>query len=242
MKRVLIALGVVLLLAIAWVGVQLYGAFAHNWPVVDGAELGQPSGAVRTVQDGFANLFVLDAGEGKLVLIDAGKDQAGAALDRELVRRKLDRNAVVAIFLTHGHSDHTAACRLLPNATVYALAAEIPRIGGDATKVEPLSDGQIVTIGNLTIETFAVPGHTAGSAVYFARGVLFFGDSAGQSDKGELTAAVRFFSSDPNENVASLKALANRLAPRAAEITAMAFGHTGATSGMAALAAFANAH
>ncbi|MGH7435561.1 MAG: hypothetical protein ACRENE_07785, partial [Polyangiaceae bacterium] len=86
------------------------------------------------------------------------------------------------------------------------------------------------------------PGHTPGSAVYLARGVLFFGDSAGASKTGEVMRAVRWFSKDPAQNVASLKALYERLLPRQAEIKVLAFGHTGSLAGLDPLGSFAKAH
>lgn len=238
-KRVLLGVGAIVLAIVAYVAVSLYGAFAHNRAVVDGEELGQPPASVRLVKDGFVNVFVVEVGAGKLALVDAGNDKTGKALDAELARRKLDRSAVAAIFLTHGHADHTAACRLFSLAKVYALAAEQARIGSDCANIEALADGQRVSVGDATIEAFAVPGHTAGSAVYLARGVLYFGDSAGIDDTGAFKPAVRFFSSDPAQNVASLKALAKRLEPRASEVTAMAFGHTGSVPGLGALTVFA---
>jgi hydroxyacylglutathione hydrolase len=91
----------------------------------------------------------------------------------------------------------------------------------------------------MRVETFAVPGHTPGSAAYLARGVLFFGDSAGASKDGEVMKAVRLFSKDSGQNVASLKSLEARLQPRAAEVKVLAFAHTGPLPGFAPLAAFA---
>jgi glyoxylase-like metal-dependent hydrolase (beta-lactamase superfamily II) len=42
---------------------------------------------------------------------------------------------------------------------------------GDACKVGvALKDGQTFDVGELHVEAFLVPGHTPGSAVYFARG------------------------------------------------------------------------
>ena len=90
----------------------------------------------------------------------------------------------------------------------------------------------------MPVTAFAVPGHTPGSAVFFARGVLFFGDSAGASKDGVVMKAVGLFSKNSGQNVASLKALATRLAPRSAEIKMLAFGHTGPLEGFAPLAAF----
>jgi len=54
--------------------------------------------------------------------------------------------------------------------------------------------------------------------------------------------AVGLFSKDSGQNVASLKALAARLTPRAAEITELAFAHTGPLAGLAPLATFASSH
>jgi glyoxylase-like metal-dependent hydrolase (beta-lactamase superfamily II) len=106
----------------------------------------------------------------------------------------------------------------------------------------PLKDGEGVNVGDLHVETFAVPGHTPGSAVYLARGALFFGDSAGASKDGAMMKAVRLFSKDSGQNVASLKALEARLRPRAAEVKALAFAHTGPLEGFQPFATFAGSH
>jgi glyoxylase-like metal-dependent hydrolase (beta-lactamase superfamily II) len=105
-----------------------------------------------------------------------------------------------------------------------------------------LKDGDKFTVGDQPIEAFATPGHTPGSAVFLARGVLFFGDSAGASKDGEVMRAVRLFSKDSAQNVASLKALAARLAPRAGEIKKLAFAHTGPLDGFGPLETFASRH
>ena len=239
MKRALKWIGlVVLLLAIA-LGAVLYTAFGHTRSIEDGSE---PAPGVRTVKDAFVSVFFLDAGGGKVALIDAGRDKSGDAIFAELKRRGLDAKAVAAIFLTHGHGDHTAACGLFPAATIYAMPSESSVIGDACQVGHALQDGEVVTVGNVRVEAFAVPGHTPGSAVYLARGVLFFGDSAGGGKDGKLMQAVTLFSKRPEQNVASLKALATRLAPRAAEIKTLAFAHSGPLAGFAPLQAFAAAH
>ncbi len=52
--------------------------------------------------------------------------------------------------------------------------------------------------------------------------------------------AVKFFSKNPDENVASLKALEKRLKPREAEVQTLAFAHSGPLNGFGPLEAFAN--
>ena len=235
MKRVLQWVGVVVALLVVLAGGVWYSAFGNNKPIVEGTVVD----GVQTVKDGFVNVFLVDAGPRKVALIDAGNDKSGGALLKALAARNLAASSVAAIFLTHGHGDHTAGCRLFPGAEVYAMEADVPLVGGAAKIAHPLHDGAIVNVGGLLVEAFSVPGHTPGSAVYLARGVLFFGDSAGASKTGTLMRAVRLFSKDPALNVASLTDLAGRLAPRRSEIKAMAFGHTGSLVGLDALTAFA---
>ena len=236
MKRILKWIGLIVLLLAALAGLVWYTAFANNSPIVDGDIV---PGA-RTVKDGYVSAVVLDAGPGKVALIDAGHDSSGKAILAELTRRGLTPAAVAAIFLTHGHPDHTAACKLFPGAQIYALEADVSLIGDAATVNHPLHDGEIVHVGELQVETFAVPGHTAGSAVYLADGVLFFGDSAGASKEGKVMKAIRLFSKDSNQNVASLEALVTRLRPRALEVKQLAFAHTGPLTSFQPLENFAS--
>jgi glyoxylase-like metal-dependent hydrolase (beta-lactamase superfamily II) len=236
MKRILKWIGLVVLLLAALAGLVWYTSFADNRPIVEGDIV---PGA-RTVKDGYVSAVMLDAGPGKVALIDAGHDSSGTAIVAELTRRGLTPAAVAAIFLTHGHSDHTAGCKLFPGAQIYALATEVSLIGDAATVSHPLKDGEVVQVGDLRVETFAVPGHTAGSAVYLADGVLFFGDSAGASKDGKVMKAIRLFSKDSNENVASLKALVTRLQPRSQEVKQLAFAHTGPLTSFQPLEAFAS--
>jgi glyoxylase-like metal-dependent hydrolase (beta-lactamase superfamily II) len=235
MKRVLKWLGILVGSLLAVAAGLLYSAFGNNSAVIPGPVVP----GVETVKDGFVNAFILDAGNGEVALVDAGNDRFGKALLGALERRHLTPASVAAIFLTHGHPDHTAGCKLFPHADVYAMEADIPMIGEAAKVTRPLKDGDVVAVADLRVEAFSVPGHTSGSAVYLARGVLFFGDSAGASKSGALMKAVRFSSKDSSQNVASLKALAARLAPRKAEIKAMAFGHSGFMIGLDPLSDFA---
>jgi glyoxylase-like metal-dependent hydrolase (beta-lactamase superfamily II) len=238
MKRVLKWVGGVVLVLLVAVGAVWYSAFGSNRPIV----AGPLAPGVETIQDGFVSAFMLDVAPGKVALVDAGHDKSGKAILMALARRGMGPSAVSAIFLTHGHGDHTAGCSVFPGAQVYALEAELPEVGDAAKIPHPLHDGEAIDIGDLHVETFATPGHTPGSAVYLARGVLFFGDSAGGSKSGTVMKAVRLFSKDSDQNVASLKALAARLQPRSGEIRELAFAHSGPLEGFQPLADFAAAH
>src|SRR5580704_17940696 len=103
MKRALKWFGLALLVLVLAAGGVFYSAFVHNRPIEDG---GEPASGVRTVKYSFVSVYVLDAGNGKVALIDAGNDKSGKAILAELQRRGLTAAAVAAIFLTHGHPDH----------------------------------------------------------------------------------------------------------------------------------------
>jgi glyoxylase-like metal-dependent hydrolase (beta-lactamase superfamily II) len=238
MKRVLKVLGVILLLLVIAGGLIWYTAFSDNKPIADGEELVP---GVRTIKDSFVSSFLVDAGGGKYLLIDAGKNKSGAPILADLRKHNIRDDQIAAIFLTHGHGDHTAAAKLFPAAKVYAMAAEVERIGDDA-KVDPVADGQTVTVGETPVECYATPGHTAGSAVFFTHGVLFFGDSAKGTKEGKFARAVRLFSKDPTLNVASMKAIAAKFSPRAAEVKRLAFAHSGPLDGLTPLSDFAAAN
>jgi glyoxylase-like metal-dependent hydrolase (beta-lactamase superfamily II) len=242
-RRVLLATGGVLLLlaAILPAGV-LVVTFGGLVPAEDGTEL--PGGA-RLVRDGFVNLYVLPAGPGAVALIDCGADLEGAAIKAELARRGLGPDAVKAIFITHGHGDHIGACRLFPQARVYAFSEEVGLVGGveaakgpvprlrgalreRATRVShTLADGETVHVGPLSVQSFHIPGHTGGSAAYLASGVLYLGDSAAIEREGRLRKAAWIFSDDQEESFGAVRGLARRLEPRRQELRALACGHSG---------------
>jgi glyoxylase-like metal-dependent hydrolase (beta-lactamase superfamily II) len=237
LKRLAVAVGIVVVLAAAGAAFIYFSAFAPNRPIQDGQVL---AGSVTTVQDGFVSIYLLDAGNGTYALVDAGRDKAGKAILKALADKGASPSQVTAVFLTHGHGDHTAALPLFPKAEVYAMGDEATLLANIA--FHPLQDGDIVRVGNLPVEVFATPGHTPGSAVYFARGVLFFGDSAGGGKDGTVMPAVKLFSKAPQQNVDSLKKLEARLLPRASEVKTLAFAHSGPLDGFAPLLAFTQTH
>ena len=256
MKRALKILAAVVLVLVVAVVALFASAMSGTSAISDGERLAP---GVQVVKDGFVSAFILDAGEGAVALVDAGNDKKGTAILAALARRGLGPEAVKAIFLTHGHGDHTAAVPLFPHADVYALAEEEPVIEGTAKGRSPMSflmprrptgisarhllgDGDEITVGVTTVRAFAVPGHTRGSAAYLSRGVLFFGDSASARKNGELAPAVWLFSDSRDENVTSLKALAARLAADHAHVETLAFAHSGPLAGVESLARFVATH
>lgn len=248
MKRVLKWVALVLALVLAVPVTALVVTFAGNPEMKDGEQLGR----ARLVKDGYVAAFVVDIGPGQVALVDCGNDPKAVAIEGELRRRGLGPDAVQAIFVTHGHPDHVGGCGRFSKAQVMGFAGDVPLLEGRAERRSPimkvmgnrksdvrlqraLNDGEVVTVGEVKVEAFAVPGHTPGSAAYLIDGVLFMGDSADATKDGEVAGAKWLFSDSADENRASLKALVGRLAGRADEVKTLAFAHTGTLSGFGAL-------
>lgn len=244
-----LVLGVVVL-AIAVAGFALFGG-------LQGQTAGPQLGAgIDRVQAGFSSAYVLDAGNGQFVLIDAGADNKGTALLQDLQARHGIPDNVVAVLLTHSHPDHIAALALFPRATIYALKREVRiaagqepyngpvfKIAGEKNATpfnvtHPLDDGETFTVGNLQVTAYAVPGHTEGSAAYLADGVLFVGDAVQIKSNQQIIGPSVIFSTDRAQGEASLKHLAEELQPHAADVKFIATGHTGTVASLAPLSSY----
>jgi glyoxylase-like metal-dependent hydrolase (beta-lactamase superfamily II) len=245
LKRTLQITASVVLLIAAGFGAILYTVVGGTTEITDGAT---PAPDVRIIKDGYVAIApvdfgVVNVGEGHVVLIDTGYDPKGAALLAELARRKVGPDTVTAIFFTHGHRDHTAGARLCPNATLYALDADVALVEGREGSHGPLTsmmgknptglrghglkDGAVTTVGAKSIRAIATPGHTAGSAVYLVSGVLFLGDSGWMKTDGKLVPAPWALSDDGAKNRASLVALGKMLESEKAAVVAIVPAHTG---------------
>lgn len=121
------------------------------------------------------NSYLIDCGNGEAVCIDPGP-----AIDRH-VRALLDRAEqmncrIVAICLTHTHPDHAPAAPLLQRHTGAPVAAHAET---EFPHDRNLHDGDVLQIGDATIEVMASPGHTFDHLVFYERreDALFTGDT-----------------------------------------------------------------
>ena len=92
------------------------------------------------------------------------------------------------IFLTHGHFDHTGAVKEVQASTGAVLCvspkdvAKTPLEMTYKFKVPPcgatfISDGDTFTVGSLTFEAIATPGHSEGGLTFRCGDALFTGDT-----------------------------------------------------------------
>jgi glyoxylase-like metal-dependent hydrolase (beta-lactamase superfamily II) len=233
MKRFLQIFGISLILMILLLSGITYNTLGNKQKIGSGPVLGH---GVEVISDGFSACFMLDAGNGKLVLIDAANDVNGKAILDAIQRRGRSPSDIEAIFITHAHPDHIAAIHQFPKAETFAMEAEVPIAAGQEPYGSPLSrligshnphpfkitrplrDGETVQIGNLQIQAFDLKGHTPGSGAFLAQGVLFTGDALSITREQKIEGPVWVFSSNYPEAISSLKALQRKLFPRSSEI------------------------
>jgi glyoxylase-like metal-dependent hydrolase (beta-lactamase superfamily II) len=172
--------------------------------------------------------------EGGVVAVDLGWVGAAGALEEGLVRLDADTGDVVAVFLTHSHRDHIAGWPLVRGATFHMAAGEVDRFTGRETHdgwiaktADMLLEPNLPAPGELTIRSFdrdtafvfgadtvyafTLPGHTAGSAAYLIRDVLFVGDAVSRRPFAGFVTAKQGFSDDPARSRRELAALFARI-------------------------------
>ena len=204
LKRILIGIGVVIgaLLLIA-VGFGLkFKSETKKMHVIETKEVVQN---VFAVKNDFVNMFLVKDSD-NYIAIDAGADDK--VIKEELKKLSIDTAKVVAVFLTHGDGDHTAALSTFSNAKVYLSRNEEQMINGKTAKMmffhnsisrkdySLLDDGQKVTVGKLVISGISTPGHTPGSMSYLVNDTYLFVGDAFVLKEAKVDKPNSFFSKD----------------------------------------------
>ena len=252
-KRLLIGLGVVAVLLIGALGAGYAILKYAAMPLEDGAELA--GGAVTTVVTDYIGpiaigAYVLELADGGVALVDAGLDPEATAIRAALARMGRSPHDVRAVFFTHEHDDHMAGARAFGEAAIYAhhsyasgITGSANEVGAPATmkrRIEGVEDGDQLEIYGTRVEIFGLPGHTPGSIAILAHGVLFLGDSAASLPDGRLYPNT-LLADDAEQNVRSLRKLAERHQSRESAIRHLAFGHHGPLDGIEPLLEWASA-
>lgn len=169
-----------------------------------------------------------------VVLVDLGYVRSAAALRGQLRRLGAVPADVTDVLLTHSHRDHVRAWKAVRGARFHLWAPEQPLFEGTSRHVDLPSRTARATFGHAgpapgevdvrafradttwmigrdTVRAYTVPGHTAGSAAYLFRGVLFVGDAVARKPLRGFRGADPFFSADTRLNRQSLVALFARV-------------------------------
>ena len=128
---------------------------------------------------------LIDTGEG-LILIDTAYPQTVYLLLESIRRLGFDPDDIRAILHVHAHYDHLGGTRALveltgaetylgePDVDIIEKHPELTWAPGYGVEFHerfhvdhPLTDGDVIRLGNVAIECVAIPGHTPGSMSYF---------------------------------------------------------------------------
>lgn len=267
MKRILIAVSIVISTLVVLGFAGMWAVKKGMSPLVDGAQL--QDGKVTVVVDNTSPMpvaaYLLKFNDGTLGLIDATMDPEAKAICSAIHRMSRSESDVKVIFCTHSHDDHTAGCQKFPNATIYAMKPSFQGNSQSSTsnwnrvqkalpskgqnppppkkgRIQYISDGQALDFNGDKIEAFAIPGHTYDSSAYLVFGILFMGDSAAGQYNGRIGSAPPFVSVNRNLNQQELKKLAARLQNRKNEVDYLTFGHQGPIKGLEPLLLWASSH
>lgn len=152
--------------------------------------------------------LLLDEETGKGAIVDPGG--AGAAIAEAVEEMGM---APVAIFLTHGHYDHSGAVVELrgkyPDVPVYLHAADaamtkrVDSLMPDVGETVAYDEGDEIAVGSLTVHVYHTPGHSQGSVTLEVEDVLFTGDTLFQGSCGRTDLA----GGSPEQMAQSLKRL-----------------------------------
>jgi glyoxylase-like metal-dependent hydrolase (beta-lactamase superfamily II) len=148
------------------------------------------------------------------------------------------------VLLTHSDYDHVDALPLFPDAEIYMSTEELPlldgRVNRDASGGNSLPDGvdpnealtliphgDKMTLGDLTVESIAMPGHTIGSMSYLVNGEYLFTGDAFLVAEGKLE--VHPFTMDEAQAAATIETNADMITATKLVLT----GHYGYYEGSA---------
>lgn len=116
-----------------------------------------------------ASCHLIDTGEG-LILIDSGYSNTLYLVVRSIYELGFKLKDVKYIINTHWHHDHTEATRAIVDLT--GAKTLIGRYDAEKAKkyFDPdilISEGDVLTLGNVTISFMETPGHTKGTISFF---------------------------------------------------------------------------
>jgi glyoxylase-like metal-dependent hydrolase (beta-lactamase superfamily II) len=155
--------------------------------------------------------LVSDPASGRAVVIDPVLDfdpkaarTATRSADRLLAAARVDNLAVDWILETHAHADHLSAAAYLKSVTdakiaigehirdvqkVFAPIFDANDVTGDGAPFDRLlKDGEILSVGSMTIEVMNTPGHTPACVSYKIADNVFVGDTLFMPDYGTARA------------------------------------------------------
>jgi len=123
------------------------------------------------------NELLADTESGQAAVVDP-------AYQVDLLLREAQKRGwtISAILITHTHPDHVDGAEEMVQATgaplyVGAGEAKSAQAAAPSARVIPVGDGDRLTVGALSIEALATPGHTVAGTSYLVGGNVMTGDT-----------------------------------------------------------------
>ena len=145
-----------------------------------------------------AGVWAIDTSDG-IIVIDANFHYSSEDLVLELLHFGLEPEAIKYIIVTHAHDDRYWGARALqdtyPEARVAMSAADWDVVAEDNSPAElkprrdmVITDGQQITLGDVTVTLYVTPGHTPGTLSMIIEPMTNVKSVA--SDDGQHVAAI----------------------------------------------------
>ena len=193
-----------------------------------------PQSLAVTTTGPWRSMMYLARIDSGVAVFDLGWMGAEGTLERALRKLGAEPADVRMVLLTHSHRDHVVGWRKVRQATFFMAAAEVPAFTGQALHkglIPRIAEGILFTdlpnpgevevsgfsrdtaflLGSDTLRAYLIPGHTAGSAAYLFRGILFVGDALSWTSRSGFRPVKPIHSDDSAQNRASVAALWGRL-------------------------------
>ena len=120
-----------------------------------------------------AGVWAINSSQG-IIVIDAGFHYSGKELMMGLLNFSLDPNDIKYVIVTHAHDDRYWGAKGIqdtyPNARIAMSAADWDIVAKDTSPAQfkprkdmVITDGQKITLGDVTVTAYITPGHTPGT-------------------------------------------------------------------------------
>jgi glyoxylase-like metal-dependent hydrolase (beta-lactamase superfamily II) len=148
-----------------------------------------------------SNTYLLSIGDSQLVMIDYGNYPIH--LLNEYIKK--NKKKLVAVILTHEHSDHCSGINELAKHHKFDLYCSLACAANIANEKQNLScyipsftpfkillekqiihDGELLNLGGFAFEIMLTPGHSPGGISIFVENYVFTGDTILESKKSYL--------------------------------------------------------
>lgn len=203
-KRIILIVAIIIIVA-AGVALFMFYPMLTMTPAETGAVDGTDIFAIRNARNA---VYFVPADDG-YILVDAGSNEQQVV--QAMQDNGIDAGDVKWVLITHTDYDHVGALALFSDAEILMSEGELSAVAEknnfsiSTDEISPLTDGQEVVLGGVTVKGISAPGHRAGHMVYLLNGKYLFTGDAFRYDGGEMF--VHPFSDDNDTALATIEML-----------------------------------